>query len=89
MLIMDINSRDSSVTMATVIVLTSSSVAFIFVTSGLVLWSYAVFFFFVCFAGTIFGKRKIDKTTGRASVLGIYYPLCGDWCACDYVQLAG
>lgn len=72
MLIMEVHPRVSTATTATMIVLTSSSVAIIFVTSGIVPWSYAVFFFFVCFFGALFGKRKIDayvKRTGRASLL--------------------
>ena len=54
------------------IVLTSSSVAVMFVTSGLVPWSYAAFFFGVCFVGAYIGKSKIDgyvKRTGKASLL--------------------
>lgn len=72
MLLMGIHPRVSSATTATMIVLTSSSVAVIFVTSGLVPWSYAVFYFCVCFSGAIIGKMKIDgyvKRTGRASLL--------------------
>jgi len=72
MLIMDIHPRVSSATTATMIVLTSSSVAVIFVTSGLVPWTYAVFYFGVCFVGAVIGKTIIDKhikRTGRASLL--------------------
>ena len=72
MLVMGIHPRVSSATTATMIVLTSSSVAVIFVTSGLVPWSYAVFYFFVCLAGAYIGKSQIDgyvKRTGRASLL--------------------
>ena len=72
MLIMGIDPRVSTATTATMIVLTSSSVAVMFVTSGLVPWSYAVFFFGVCFCGAYVGKSKIDgyiKKTGRASLL--------------------
>uniref|UniRef100_A0A7S4T2R6 Uncharacterized protein n=1 Tax=Ditylum brightwellii TaxID=49249 RepID=A0A7S4T2R6_9STRA len=72
MLIMDIHPRVSSATTATMIVLTSSSVAILFVTSGLVPVSYAIFFFFVCLTGAYIGKRYIDsyiKKTGRASIL--------------------
>jgi len=72
MLVMGINPRVSSATTATMIVLTSSSVAVIFVTSGLVPWSYAVFYFFVCLSGALVGKSKIDgyvKRTGRSSIL--------------------
>lgn len=72
MLVMGIHPRVSSATTATMIVLTSSSVAVIFVTSGLVPWSYAVFYFAVCLCGAVVGKSKIDgyiKRTGRASLL--------------------
>jgi len=72
MLIMGIHPRVSTATTGTMIVLTSSSVAVIFVTSGLVPWSYAVFYFGICLIGAIIGKSQIDgyvKRTGRASVL--------------------
>jgi len=72
MLVMGINPRVSSATTATMIVLTSSSVAILFVTYGLVPWSYAVSFFSICLAGSYIGKAKIDgyvKKSGRASVL--------------------
>jgi len=71
-LVMGIHPRVSSATTATMIVLTSSSVAILFVTSGLVPWEYAVTFFCTCFAGAIVGKTKIDryvKRTGKASLL--------------------
>jgi uncharacterized membrane protein YfcA len=72
MLVMGIHPRVSSATTATMIVLTSSSVAVMYVTSGLVPWSYALFAFFVCFCGAYVGKTTIDgyvKRTGRASLL--------------------
>jgi len=72
MLVMGIHPRVSTATTATMIVLTSSSVAIMFVTSGLVPWSYAVFFFFVCLSGAFIGKKFIDgyvKKTGMASIL--------------------
>jgi len=72
MLVMNIHPRVSSATTATMIVLTSSSVAIMFVISGLVPWSYAVYFFCVCFFGAVVGKSKIDgivKKTGKASIL--------------------
>lgn len=72
MLVMGIHPRVSSATTATMIVLTSSSVAVMFVTSGLVPWSYALFYFLICLSGAIVGKSKIDgyvKRTGRASLL--------------------
>ncbi len=54
------------------VLLTSSSVAVIFVMSGLVPWEYALFFFFVCLCGAYIGKTKIDgyvKRTGMTSIL--------------------
>jgi uncharacterized membrane protein YfcA len=72
MLVMNVDPRVSSATNATMIVLISSSVSVIFVISGLVPWSYAIFYFFVCLAGALFGKSRIDKyiqRTGRASIL--------------------
>lgn len=72
MLVMGIHPRVSSATTATMIVLTSSSVAILFVTAGLVPWEYAVFFFFVCLSGAFVGKKYIDgyvKRTGKASLL--------------------
>ena len=72
MLIMGIHPRVSTATTATMIVLTSSSVAIIFITSGLVHWSYALFYFLICFIGALVGKTLIDgyiKRTGRASLL--------------------
>ena len=64
--------RVSSATTGTMIVLTSSSVAVLFVTFGLVPWQYAVYFFCICFLGALIGKTKIDgyvKKTGKASIL--------------------
>ncbi len=72
MLIMGIEPRVSSATNASMIMPTASIVAIVFVVSGYVPWSYAVFFFFVCFLGALFGKAKIDayvKRTGRPSIL--------------------
>jgi len=72
MLVMGIHPSVSSATTATMIILTSSSVAVMYVTSGLVPWTYAVFFFFVCFCGAYLGKSVIDgyvKRTGMASML--------------------
>jgi uncharacterized membrane protein YfcA len=67
-----VHPRVSSATTATMIVLTSSSVAILFVTSGLVPWQYAVTFFCVTFSGALVGKTQIDgyvKRTGKASLL--------------------
>lgn len=64
--------RVSTATTATMIVLTSSSVAIQFVVSGLVPWQYSVCFFFTCLVGAYVGKTYIDgyvKKTGKASVL--------------------
>eukprot|EP00536_Pseudo-nitzschia_multiseries_P012607 jgi/Psemu1/244713/estExt_Genewise1.C_4910023 len=72
MLVMGINPRVSTATTATMIVLTSSSVAILYVTSGLVPPSYFITFFLTCFCGALVGKTKIDgyvKRTGQASVL--------------------
>lgn len=72
MLVLGIHPRVSSATTATMIVLTSSSVAIMFVTSGLVPWEYAIFFFCICFCGAIVGKKYIDayvQRTGMASIL--------------------
>jgi uncharacterized membrane protein YfcA len=72
MLVMGIHPRVSAATTATMIVLTSSSVAVLFVTAGLVPWEYAVFFFVTCLTGAYVGKKYIDgyvKRTGNASLL--------------------
>lgn len=72
MLMAGVNSRVSAATNSSVIVVTSSSVAVMFVTSGLLHYSYAMFYFLVCFSGAWIGKVKIDayvKRTGRASIL--------------------
>merc|ERR1712176_664569 len=69
MLVMGIYPRVSTATTATMIVLTSSSVAILYVTSGLVPWQYAVTFFCTCFTGALVGKTKIDahvEKTGKA-----------------------
>ncbi|VEU44237.1 unnamed protein product [Pseudo-nitzschia multistriata] len=72
MLVMGIYPRVSTATTATMIVLTSSSVAILYITSGMVPWQYAVTFFCTCFTGALIGKTYIDgyvKRTGKASVL--------------------
>ena len=72
MLVMGINPRVSTATTATMILLTSSSVAIMFVMSGLVPWEYAVYFFFVCLLGAYIGKTRIDawvKKTGYNAIL--------------------
>jgi len=72
MIVMGVHPSVSTATTATMILLTSSSVAVIFVMSGLVPWEYALFFFLVCLFGAYIGKTRIDayvKRTGMASVL--------------------
>ncbi|KAG7367661.1 sulfite exporter TauE/SafE [Nitzschia inconspicua] len=72
MLVMGIHPSVSTATTATMIVLTSSSVAVLFVISGLVPWEYAACFFVTCFFGALVGKIYIDgyvKKTGKASIL--------------------
>jgi len=72
MIVMGLHPSVSSATTATMVVLTSSSVAVLYVTSGLVPYSYAIYFFCVCFTGAYTGKKYIDgyvKKTGKASVL--------------------
>mmetsp|Transcript_17536 Transcript_17536/g.37910 ORF Transcript_17536/g.37910 Transcript_17536/m.37910 type:complete len:596 (-) Transcript_17536:354-2141(-) len=72
MLVMGINPRVSTATTATMILLTSSSVAVMFVMSGLVPWQYALYFFCICLLGAYIGKTRIDsyvKKTGMASIL--------------------
>jgi uncharacterized membrane protein YfcA len=72
MLILGIDPRVSSATNSTMIVVTSSSIAIMAVTSGLVPWSYALFYFCVTLSGGLILKSRIDayvKKTGRASLL--------------------
>jgi len=81
MLSMGVHPRVSSATTAAMVVLTSSSVAIMFVTSGLVPWEYAVYFFCICLSGAFIGKSYIDsyvKKTGMASILiGILAAIIG------------
>jgi uncharacterized membrane protein YfcA len=81
MLILGVHPRVSSATTATMIVLTSSSVAVMFVTSGLVPWQYAIFFFCICLSGAYIGKKYIDgyvKKSGMSSILiGILATIIG------------
>lgn len=72
MIVMGVNPLVSTATTATMILLTSSSVAVMFVMSGLVPWQYAVYFFCVCLLGAYIGKTRIDayiKKTGMGSIL--------------------
>jgi uncharacterized membrane protein YfcA len=68
----NIQPRVASAATATMIILTSSTVAIMYITAGLIPWSYALFYFCVTVCGAVFGKYNIDvfvKRTGRASVL--------------------
>jgi uncharacterized membrane protein YfcA len=72
MLVKGVHPSVSTATNATMVMMTSSSVAVMYIISGIVPISYAVFYFFVCLAGALFGKSKIDayvKRTGRTSLL--------------------
>ena len=72
MLVMGIHPSVSTATTASMILLTSSSVAVMFVMSGLVPWQYALYFFSVCLVGAYIGKSRIDsyvRKTGMTSVL--------------------
>ena len=72
MLAMGIDPRVSTATTATMILLTSSSVAVMFVMSGQVPWEYALYFFCICLLGAFIGKKYIDawvKKTGMSSLL--------------------
>jgi uncharacterized membrane protein YfcA len=72
MLVMGVYPQVSAATTATMIVLTSSSVAVLSVTAGLVPWEYAVTFFFDCMVGAYVGKMTIDgyvKRHNKASLL--------------------
>jgi Sulfite exporter TauE/SafE len=72
MLFMGVDPRVSSATNASMVVVNSSSVAFMAVTQGLIPWSYALFYFCVTFSGAVILKTRIDryvKRTGRASLL--------------------
>jgi uncharacterized membrane protein YfcA len=72
MMHMGVNPRVSSATTATMIALTSSSVVFGVITSGIIHWSYPTFYCCITLSGALIGKGKIDaivKRTGRASIL--------------------
>ena len=73
------------------IVLTSSSVAVMYVAGGLVPWTYALTFFIVAFTGAVIGKSKIDnmvKQRGLTSIL--IFILAGIICfASVMVTIAG
>lgn len=72
MLIVGVNPQVSTSTNSAMIVITSSSIATMFGTSGLAPLDCALFCFCVTFVGAFTGKIKIDscvERTGRASVL--------------------
>ena len=72
MIFMGVHPQVSTATTATMIVLTSSCVAVVFITSGMVPLYYALAFFVTCFCGALVGKQYIDgyvKRTGKASLL--------------------
>lgn len=72
MLVMGVHPSVSTATTASMVLLTSSSVAVMFVMSGLVPWEYAVYFFSICLMGAYIGKTTIDayvKRTGMTSIL--------------------
>jgi uncharacterized membrane protein YfcA len=78
LMITGIHPSVSTATTASMVVFTSSNIALMYVISGMVPKSYAIFYFFVCVVGALFGKSKIDayvKRTGRASLLILI--LCG------------
>ena len=58
---MEVNPRVSAASTATMVILTSSAVAVMYVIAGYVPWSYALFYFFVCLFGALAGKTKIDN----------------------------
>mmetsp|Transcript_33565 Transcript_33565/g.69002 ORF Transcript_33565/g.69002 Transcript_33565/m.69002 type:complete len:627 (-) Transcript_33565:1289-3169(-) len=62
----------STATTATMIVLTCSSIAVMYVMSGMVPWEYATYFFLACMCGAYIGKTRVDayvKRTGMVSML--------------------
>ncbi|CAD7922765.1 unnamed protein product [Amoebophrya sp. A120] len=71
MLQMGVLPQVSTATTATLIALTSSSAALMFVSSGLVPWSYSVLFCVVAFVGALLGKSKIDKVVKEKQMTSI------------------
>lgn len=72
MIHMGVHPAVSAATNAAMIFLTSSSVALIFVLSGIVPWEYAVYFLTVCALGSMLLKPRIDnyaRKSGRMSIL--------------------
>jgi len=83
----------STATTATMTLLTSSSVAVMFVLSGIVPWEYALYFFCITLTGALFLKPKIDayiRRTGRASVLilSLAVIILLATCGCAFVLFA-
>lgn len=72
LMITGIHPSISTATTASMVVFTSGNVAVMYVISGQVPVSYAIFYFCVCACGAVFGKYHIDayvKRTERASLL--------------------
>eukprot|EP00933_Yihiella_yeosuensis_P072287 TRINITY_DN80644_c0_g1_i1.p1 TRINITY_DN80644_c0_g1~~TRINITY_DN80644_c0_g1_i1.p1 ORF type:complete len:545 (+),score=90.33 TRINITY_DN80644_c0_g1_i1:33-1667(+) len=61
----------SSATTATMVVMTSSAAALVYVTGGLVPLSYAITFFWVAFVGAYIGKLYIDKLVKKYQMTSI------------------
>jgi uncharacterized membrane protein YfcA len=77
MIVNGVNPIVSTATTATMILLTSSSVAIMFVMSGLVPWQYAVYFFSVCLLGAYIGKTFIDGYVKKHQMGSILVGLLG------------
>lgn len=71
MLQLGVNPRVSTASTATMIALTSSSVAAMAVIQGNVPWSYALTFFVTAFSGALIGKSKIDAFVKRKQLTAI------------------
>jgi len=71
MLQMNVLPQVSTATTATMIVLTSSYVAIMYVVSGLVPIDYAAWFFSVAFIGALIGKSQIDKLVKKYNMTSI------------------
>jgi len=71
MLQLGVNPRVSTASTATMIALTSSSVAAMAVIQGNVPWSYALTFFVTAFCGALIGKSKIDAFVKRRQLTAI------------------
>lgn len=71
MLQMNVLPQVSTATTATMIVLTSSYVAIMYVVGGLVPIDYAGFYFSVAFCGALLGKSQIDKLVKKYQMTSI------------------